>query len=113
LPRSPLSPYPRPSRPPPAPPPVPTRRSSDLIPPSIVARTPITSDLTTGKESSLLCCQVLTGRLVRIRDADAWHVELSPPVSDRRSEEHTSELQSRFDLVCRPLLGNKKLPLAR
>src|SRR5699024_660478 len=24
-----------------------------------------------------------------------------------RSEEHTSELQSRFDLVCRPLLANK------
>src|SRR5699024_4753372 len=24
---------------------------------------------------------------------------------DQRSEEHTSELQSRFDLVCRPLLG--------
>src|SRR5699024_12634019 len=27
----------------------------------------------------------------------------------RRSEEHTSELQSRFDLVCRPLLEKKKL----
>src|SRR5699024_12843142 len=26
-----------------------------------------------------------------------------------RSEEHTSELQSRFDLVCRLLLENKKL----
>src|SRR5437868_7470015 len=25
-----------------------------------------------------------------------------------RSEEHTSELQSRFDLVCRLLLANKK-----
>src|SRR5699024_11550899 len=27
---------------------------------------------------------------------------------DRRSEEHTSELQSRFDLVCRLLLVRKK-----
>src|SRR5438874_8982230 len=27
-----------------------------------------------------------------------------------RSEEHTSELQSRRDLVCRLLLENKKLP---
>src|SRR5699024_11730820 len=27
----------------------------------------------------------------------------------RRSEEHTSELQSRFDLVCRLLLEKKKL----
>src|SRR5699024_12822371 len=29
-------------------------------------------------------------------------------VSMRRSEEHTSELQSRFDLVCRLLLEKKK-----
>src|SRR5699024_12639287 len=28
---------------------------------------------------------------------------------DRRSEEHTSELQSRFDLVCRLLLEKKKV----
>src|SRR5438067_9070769 len=28
--------------------------------------------------------------------------------SSRRSEEHTSELQSRFDLVCRLLLEKKK-----
>src|SRR5699024_11924708 len=34
-----------------------------------------------------------------------------PPVNgrfDHRSEEHTSELQSRFDLVCRLLLEKKK-----
>src|SRR5699024_11488363 len=29
-------------------------------------------------------------------------------VGSRRSEEHTSELQSRFDLVCRLLLEKKK-----
>src|SRR5699024_12576405 len=29
--------------------------------------------------------------------------------SDERSEEHTSELQSRFDLVCRLLLEKKKV----
>src|SRR5699024_11759736 len=29
-----------------------------------------------------------------------------------RSEEHTSELQSRFDLVCRLLLEKKKTPTA-
>src|SRR5207249_8309607 len=28
----------------------------------------------------------------------------------KRSEEHTSELQSRFDLVCRLLLEKKNLP---
>src|SRR5207249_11146965 len=27
-----------------------------------------------------------------------------PPIRSRRSEEHTSELQSRFDIVCRLLL---------
>src|SRR5699024_11545529 len=30
------------------------------------------------------------------------------PMYDYRSEEHTSELQSRFDLVCRLLLEKKK-----
>src|SRR5699024_11560951 len=30
--------------------------------------------------------------------------------TDMRSEEHTSELQSRFDLVCRLLLEKKKRP---
>src|SRR5207249_7459105 len=30
------------------------------------------------------------------------------PVAGMRSEEHTSELQSRFDLVCRLLLEKKK-----
>src|SRR5437868_9994950 len=31
-----------------------------------------------------------------------------PKLTDVRSEEHTSELQSRFDLVCRLLLEKKK-----
>src|SRR5437868_9827742 len=31
-----------------------------------------------------------------------------PAANDLRSEEHTSELQSRFDLVCRLLLEKKK-----
>src|SRR5699024_12767445 len=36
---------------------------------------------------------------------------LSPPFSSSslRSEEHTSELQSRFELVCRLLLEKKKI----
>src|SRR5437867_8846776 len=32
-----------------------------------------------------------------------------PPSRSRRSEEHTSELQSPYDLVCRLLLEKKKL----
>src|SRR5699024_11633191 len=57
----------------------------------------LTSDVTSGSPSII----ILTSKLV-------------PPISTQiklRSEEHTSELQSRFDLVCRLLLEkkNKKL----
>src|SRR5699024_12296381 len=34
--------------------------------------------------------------------------ESAEALADSRSEEHTSELQSRFDLVCRLLLEKKK-----
>src|SRR5207249_11624362 len=40
-----------------------------------------------------------------------WHIVFSDGASgwlSDRSEEHTSELQSRFDLVCRLLLEKKK-----
>src|SRR5437868_9496610 len=38
----------------------------------------------------------------------SWARSCRPPAPGRRSEEHTSELQSRFDLVCRLLLEKKK-----
>src|SRR2546421_2863948 len=38
----------------------------------------------------------------------ATGIECSNPMSVGRSEEHTSELQSRSDLVCRLLLEKKK-----
>src|SRR5699024_12194871 len=37
-------------------------------------------------------------------------VNTFPGLVHTRSEEHTSELQSRFDLVCRLLLEKKKKP---
>src|SRR5438874_10330805 len=43
----------------------------------------------------------------------AWHHVAgpdAPAVRPLRSEEHTSELQSRRDLVCRLLLEKKKTP---
>src|SRR6266513_3648075 len=50
--------------------------------------------------------------------SDSWYWHLVAPqlqalgheviAVDLRSEEHTSELQSRFDLVCRLLLEKKK-----
>src|SRR2546428_3750622 len=57
---------------------------------------------------------------------DAWSGPLESPsfrlamgllswpggAHDRRSEEHTSELQSRSDLVCRLLLEKKKIDAA-
>src|SRR5699024_11587777 len=36
-------------------------------------------------------------------------LDIRDPISNTRSEEHTSELQSRFDLVCRLLLEKKKV----
>src|SRR5699024_11643016 len=46
----------------------------------------------------------LTDRL-----GEAGHLE----ITKERSEEHTSELQSRFDLVCRLLLEKKKGNITR
>src|SRR5207249_12063179 len=48
------------------------------------------------------------------RTGPGLHPPTVPPRGDRcpsnrRSEEHTSELQSRFDIVCRLLLEKKKL----
>src|SRR5438874_9378894 len=62
----------------------PTRRSSDLF--------------------TLGDAQVRRDRLERVGG------EVPFGALDRRSEEHTSELQSRRDLVCRLLLEKKKRP---
>src|SRR2546422_6328045 len=45
-----------------------------------------------------------------IRDALPARVPLVGAFLDARSEEHTSELQSRLHLVCRLLLEKKKTP---
>src|SRR3712207_7417825 len=56
----------------------------------------------------------VTGRL-ELREADGtnregayWRLELALREAESRSEEHTSELQSRQYLVCRLLLEKKK-----
>src|SRR5437868_10011334 len=63
----------------------PTRRSSDLSP-ALIA-------------SSMRLSAIRSNLL--IASSISWSIF--------RSEEHTSELQSRFDLVCRLLLEKKKL----
>src|SRR2546428_7268516 len=40
-----------------------------------------------------------------------WGVSVMGSVVEERSEEHTSELQSRSDLVCRLLLEKKQRPI--
>src|SRR5699024_11947859 len=82
----------------------PTRRSSDLTPASALRR-------------CTACCWMPTRRMY----CAFWRVGLPPmparmqplPCFPARSEEHTSELQSRFDLVCRPLLEKKTLYFLR
>src|SRR5207249_6482944 len=91
----------------------PTRRSSDLSLPSFSS---VKSGWNSALKiflppffclpfcSSLFVAAAITpsfGLAIQIqwtRMAGQWPVEASPLV---RSEEHTSELQSRFDLVCR------------
>src|SRR2546430_13534885 len=47
------------------------------------------------------------------RDRKAERLPRCFPISSQRSEEHTSELQSQSNLVCRLLLEKKKPKLAR
>src|SRR5699024_11768462 len=51
-----------------------------------------------------------TGQLIEEGATPLSSVEedLGKPFKEERSEEHTSELQSRFELVCRLLLEKKK-----
>src|SRR5699024_11574590 len=42
------------------------------------------------------------------KNLEAYRNHLRQSVTEMRSEEHTSELQSRFDLVCRLMLEKKK-----
>src|SRR5699024_11625286 len=52
-------------------------------------------------------CQILRGKHNNIQIANIVAQTLLCLPLRIRSEEHTSELQSRFDLVCRLLLGKK------
>src|SRR5258708_13943550 len=77
--------------------PFPTRRSSDLV-----------------CASQVECFRMEAGMSVQCTAADlAADLDGFVPVhgqcADRRSEEHTSELQSPDHLVCRLLLEKKKL----
>src|SRR5438105_10598100 len=88
--------------------------------PSAIARTvssetaPYASRVSSGTLSAavLITSAYATTPPMKVSDAPGMLVIRSPiipPVHDSaRSEEHTSELQSRVDLVCRLLLEKKK-----
>src|SRR5207249_6702197 len=99
-----------PSHPPlPAPHPFPTRRSSDLIGgPNPLGITVNGVTLTAkGSQVSLIAEDGSIGDIIA-KTGDIGAPDNPVIIRATRSEEHTSELQSRFDLVCRLLLEKKK-----
>src|SRR5699024_12534070 len=91
----------------------PTRRSSDLSRMSLYFS--LTESLDPlGNKIACLCPDILYGNLsqdFKFRRQAADELFILPLYARAcgrapRSEEHTSELQSRFDLVCRLLLDN-------
>src|SRR5207249_10275952 len=82
----------------------PTRRSSDLAGARCYARSWRPGCSTNSSCTSCRCCSATACGCSTLASgpapgqASGW----------TRSEEHTSELQSRFDLVCRLLLEKKK-----
>src|SRR5699024_11876008 len=92
------------------PPPFPTRRSSDLV--------RLDTDASALESLLLESGTVTMGEDVDpadVADAQAYieepgtkDPEVETLITGIRSEEHTSELESRFDLVCRLLLAKKK-----
>src|SRR5256886_10193118 len=68
----------------------------------------VTCDFPSGRrKSTLLALRISERRCVR-RWASWIGMGINSSVSSQRSEEHTSELQSQSNLVCRLLLEKKK-----
>src|SRR5207249_12297291 len=79
----------------------PTRRSSDLTLAAGLGRDQERHLAAERFERLFLLLPILLAVIEHGREQD-WQEK------EERSEEHTSELQSRFDLVCRLLLEKKK-----
>src|SRR5207249_12008310 len=93
---------------PPPPPPTPTLSLHDALPISLADREPIlVHDEDQVERRNLFLDQAPLVDAPRPLEQKIPSFDLIFVV-DKRSEEHTSELQSRFDLVCRLLLEKKK-----
>src|SRR5207249_10465553 len=84
----------------------PTRRSSDLRPTPFSSGKKVT---VTVKFAAQLVAPEMARAAPRISlgNISPNNTHITGPHDTARSEEHTSELQSRFDLVCRLLLEKK------
>src|SRR5689334_24074138 len=88
---------------------------STLFPYTTLFRSPATSGIGLNEDGLVSDAQALAVVLV-VNDLSAQELveearlplPLAQSIEDYRSEEHTSELQSQFHLVCRLLLEKKK-----
>src|SRR5690349_22075966 len=80
---------------------------STLFPYTTLFRSPANRVLA-ARRSGRLAHRVQRRRVVGVGLAHRHRFQLSQRLFQFRSEEHTSELQSRRDLVCRLLLEKKK-----
>src|SRR5207248_10026425 len=83
----------------------PTRRSSDLCCLHIDASPP---EVLLMKKLVLLFAIALVSITSHAQELQRWQQQVRNVTIIRRSEEHTFELQSPYDLVCRLLLEKKK-----
>src|SRR5206468_12715901 len=86
----------------------PTRRSSDLRKASAHSATDEEIRMTSAEPFEAPVVESLSVRVVVDSVFDQFMPKATHPMVAIRSEEHTSELQSRSDLVCRLLLEKKK-----
>src|SRR5207248_8937841 len=87
----------------------PTRRSSDLKIACVVVETGATFYVLTADLRDTAFTGLLGPRRVTALSTDTTRAaDFSALRTPGRSEEHTSELQSPYDLVCRLLLEKKK-----
>src|SRR5699024_11492424 len=91
----------------------PTRRSSDLIDATIQAQAPKMAPHTPFMRDNIAADLNMPAERINIKaktNEGLGHIGRKEGIAAQvvaRSEEHTSELQSRFDLVCRLLLEKK------